>query len=187
MQKRFKNQLLRGFGIGLAACLFVLALPAVAVAAGSVHVTGTVADQGGSGIQGVSVTATDPGGVTVDFGPSFTAADGSYQLDVAAGTYDLHFTPPSGSGLNPVVNANFLVPVDETLNVVLTYPTFTFSGTLHDTAGRLLPAGSRVQILNSAHNAEATVDAAGNFSMAAIPGQYQMQFVNIPICYRADE
>ncbi|HZN18604.1 MAG TPA: carboxypeptidase-like regulatory domain-containing protein [Micromonosporaceae bacterium] len=83
----------------VAVLLFIAAAPAAANATGTLHVTGTVTDQSGAGVQNVSVTATALGGTAVLFGPVSTASNGGYQLDVDPGTYDIHFVPPSGSGL----------------------------------------------------------------------------------------
>src|SRR5215470_16860166 len=88
------------------AALFML-LGATSAQAASVHITGTVTDQSGQGVQNVSISATAPGSSTVSFGPSFTASDGSYQLDVDPGTYDIYFTPTSGGNFNPFVQRNF--------------------------------------------------------------------------------
>src|ERR1700752_2695489 len=74
-------------------------------ATGSIDITGTVTGPSGSGIASASVYATDPGGSTVDYGPVETANGsngstlGAYDLPISvAGTYDIHFIPPNGSG-----------------------------------------------------------------------------------------
>ena len=64
-------------------------------AQGSLQITGTVTDPNGNGLNNVSVYATNPGGTTVEYGPTTTASngtsDGTYELDVDPGTYDFHF------------------------------------------------------------------------------------------------
>lgn len=122
---------------GLLATSLVLLGHGSAEAAG-IQITGTVTNQSNAGVQNVSVTATAPGGTSVLFGPIVTAADGSYQLVVDPGTYDLHFTPPGGSGLNPVVDPNIVVTADQVSNVQLentTLATHVLSGTLTDQNG----------------------------------------------------
>src|ERR1051326_302307 len=120
MSARIKNRSSQWVTFALALILLTFVAPARAFASGSVHVTGTVTSQAGGGVQNVSVTATAPGGSTTLFGPVLTAANGSYQLDVDPGTYDIHFVPPAGSGLNPIVDNNIAVNSDQTLNVLLT-------------------------------------------------------------------
>ncbi|WP_203914371.1 hypothetical protein, partial [Rhizocola hellebori] len=78
--------------------------------------------QAGGGVQNVAVTATAPGATTTLFGPVLTATNGAYQLDVDPGTYDIHFTPPTGSGLNPIIANNLAATTDQTLNIQLTPP-----------------------------------------------------------------
>src|SRR5689334_11766760 len=97
-----KRFFVRLAGPSLLAFLFVLAGASGAQAA-SVHITGVVTNPIGGAVQNVTVTATAAGGSTILFGPSTTAANGSYQLDVDPGTYDFHYLPPSGSGLNSAV------------------------------------------------------------------------------------
>src|SRR5689334_16758843 len=74
-------------------------------AADTVLVSGTVTNQSGQGINNVSVSATDPGGTTILFGPTSTISDGTYTLGVDPGTYDFHFVPQNGTGLSSVVDS----------------------------------------------------------------------------------
>ena len=69
-------------------------------AADTLHITGTVTDQGGNPVSNVSVYATDPGGSTpIDYGTITSNVSGYYDLQLSvAGTYDFHYDPPSGSG-----------------------------------------------------------------------------------------
>ncbi|HEX3082314.1 MAG TPA: carboxypeptidase-like regulatory domain-containing protein [Candidatus Saccharimonadia bacterium] len=174
--------MLRLAGPGLLAVLFALfGLGAAAAEAASVHVTGTVTNQSGSGVQNVSVTATDPGGTTVDFGPSFTAADGSYQLDVDPGTYDFHFVL-AGGAYNPVVFNNFTVFTDQVLSVQFTPVIHQLSGTVRDAAGN--PVGGVQVSYNVADNSiggTGTSDNSGHYSMqlpAGVYGLVQVSTVN---------
>jgi hypothetical protein len=82
-------------------------------ATGDIAITGTVINQNGDGVQNVSVYATDPGGSTVQYGPSITASDGSYELYVEAGTYDFHFDPAGDSSLNAVIESDVTVLNDQ--------------------------------------------------------------------------
>src|SRR4029077_4286980 len=89
-------------------------------ASGSLGISGTVTNQSGAGIPNVNVTATNPGGTVVDYGPATTASDGTYTLDVDAGTYDFHFDAAGGSGFNSIVDSNVAVSSNQTINVDLT-------------------------------------------------------------------
>ncbi|HSX34631.1 MAG TPA: carboxypeptidase regulatory-like domain-containing protein [Candidatus Saccharimonadales bacterium] len=141
----------------------------------TIHVTGLVTNQSGSGVANVAVTADTPGTTTVAYGPSTTASDGSYELDVEAGTYDLHFTPASGSGLNPVVQSNVTILADQTVNVQLanTPPppptTHVFSGNVQTAAGQPL---SNLRI-NLGGGAGITNNGTpGHFSFSVLAGVY---------------
>jgi len=122
----------------------------------------------------VSVTATSPGGTTVEFGPSPTGTDGSYALAVDPGTYDFHFTPPAGSGLNPVIDSDVTVSASQMLNLQLTSITHALSGTVSDGRGGTVP---NVQLSissadNSGQGGTTRADANGNYSILAVPGVY---------------
>jgi protocatechuate 3,4-dioxygenase beta subunit len=110
-------------------------------AQGSLAITGTVSNQSGDGVQNVSVYATDPGTSNVDYGPTTTASDGSYELDVEPGSYDLHFDPSSGSGLNNLVDRNVTVSSDQTVDIQLytAASTYTLSGAVTDSNGNPVP------------------------------------------------
>ena len=145
--------------------------------AASIAITGKIVDQNGNGVQGVTVTATDPGGTTVDFGPTTSAQDGSYELDVDPGTYDLHFDPPSGSGLNPIVEPSFTASENQVLDVQLTPPAptrYTVSGFVEDSAGNPVP-----DVFVGFHNgqvgqgAAAFTDDTGFYSVTLPDGDWQ--------------
>ncbi len=146
--------------------LFGLFSTAVVHAANAFSITGTVTDQNGHGVQNVSVTATAPGGSTVQFGPSTTASDGSYQLNVNAGTYDIHF---DATGYNPVVQSNFSVASDQVLNAQFIPIVHTFSGTLRDKAGNPI-VGAHVGFYNN--GISSCTDANGHFSVTVSSGEY---------------
>lgn len=143
-------------------------------------ITGTVTAQDGSALQDVSITATNPGGTTVEFGPSVTASDGSYQLSVDPGVYDIHFMPPSGSGLGPFQSNSLNVTGNQVLNVQLVSAppppptTHTFSGTVDNASGNPV-AGATVVITatdGSGNTGRSSTDASGNFSITVPVGTY---------------
>jgi hypothetical protein len=179
--KSFRFYLLGTVVLGL--MLGLLSWSGLGLAQGSLQITGTVTNQSGSGVQNVSVYATDPSGSTVEYGPTTTASDGTYQLDVDPGTYDFHFDPASGSGLNPVVDSSVTVSANQTINVVVepSIQTHTFSGTLTDANGNPL-SGMGVTISNStdSNSAEGVTDANGNFTMTALADTYNNISLSFP-------
>jgi hypothetical protein len=132
----FKKYLLRLAGSGALGIFFAL-FGYVATAQAAVHVTGTVTDQSGAGVQNVTVSATDVGGTTLQADPvSTVGTTGSYDLVLdLPGTYDIHFTPSSGSGLNPIVVGGYSAFTDQVLSVQLLPTTHTVSGTITDNFG----------------------------------------------------
>jgi len=179
MYKRVKRCFLRLVCSGLAAFLFVLGLASIANAAtAGVHITGTVTTTAGNVLANVSVTATDPGGTAVRFGPSLTNASGSYQLDVDSGTYDFHFVPPAGSSVDPIVFEGVTVLADQVLSVqlVIVVSPHVFSGTVRDVDGGPV-AGALIQLkaLPSGPYTSLFTDASGQVS-ATVPGaEYQIK------------
>lgn len=139
--------------------------------------SGTVSNASG-GVSGVAVTVTPPGSSSVSYGPSTTDSQGSYSLQVTSGQFDVHFAPPSGSGLAPVVQQNVDISADKTLNVQLVPAVHQFTGTLKDQAGNPF-AGVTVSISQSPFGqavTSATTDANGHFSMSASAAAY---FLNV--------
>lgn len=174
--------LLRLAGPSLLA-IFMSVTGAVGAEAASVHVTGTVTQPGGGGVQNVSVTATDPGGTTVLYGPSFSAADGSYVLDVDPGTYDFHFVPPGGSGLNPALVSNFTVFTDQVLSVQFVPITHTLSGTIRDTNNNPVPGVAVFIHRESPAPVQSYVlqsSANGSYSFTLPMGVYRLDRINLP-------
>lgn len=149
-------------------------------ATGSIAITGTVTNQSGAGVANVSVTADAPGTSTVEFGPATTASDGTYTIYVDAGSFDFHFDPPSGSGLNPSIDSGMTVANDQTINVQLTMITYTLSGILTDQNGDPLPIAV-VRVIVSGEHGYST------FKQTSSNGAYSMQlppdFYSVSISY----
>jgi thiamine phosphate synthase YjbQ (UPF0047 family) len=140
-------------------------------AAGDIQITGIVTNSSGTNMDDVSVYATAPGTTDVDFGPVTTASDGSYELDVTAGTYDFHFVPATGSGQGPVVDGNISVLNNQTIDVQLEPATYTYSGTLYGDNGNPI-SGLQVEVDGSAGSGSATTNSNGQFSMTVPAGIY---------------
>ena len=143
---------------------------------GTEIVSGTVTSQDDNGIADVSVTATDPGGTTVDYGPVTSDDNGNYSLDVEAGSYDFHYVPASGSNFSPIIDSDVTVNENQTINIQLP-PTYTFSGTLTDSNGD--PLSGVTIALNSASSGQGvgntTTDSNGQFSISAVSGTYNIE------------
>jgi hypothetical protein len=153
-------------------------LPGVAHASGSLHITGTVTNQTGGGVLNVAVTATAPGGSTTLFGPSLITTNGTYQLDVDPGTYDIHFVPPEGGRLNPITSSNFVVQTDQTLSVQLTSPSHTLSGTVRNGDGQPLPSMQlNFRLTSTGSQLQVNTDANGHYSAIANAGVYYLNTV----------
>jgi Fibronectin type III domain/Putative Ig domain/Carboxypeptidase regulatory-like domain len=158
-------------------CTICTALNPPLAKAASASIVGTVSDAGGNGIAGVSVTATVPGGVTVQSGPVLTSSGGAYELDLPTGTYDVHFDPPNGSSFQPVIADNVVVTADQVLNIQLVNIMHTFSGTIRDQDGNPIAVqGINVNLYDAAGNFVATTqtDSAGRYSVSAAPGAYRV-------------
>jgi hypothetical protein len=156
--------------------LFGLFSPVFAQTVDAVQLTGTVTNQSGSGIENVSITATAPGGSTTLFGPSITLSNGSYQLEVDPGTYDIHFNPPVESGFSSAIAVNQSITANKTLNFVLVAvgAPLTFSGHLYDALGNPLQF-QQVTLSNSNGGGTATTDASGFYSIPQLSsGNYQL-------------
>jgi hypothetical protein len=169
---------------------------AVALASGSLAVTGTVTNSSGAGVANVTVNADAPGTTTVDFGPVTTASDGTYTLYVDAGSYDFHFDPPSGSGLNSMDDSYVTISGNQTLNMQLNTTVsgyHTISGTITDQNGNMVSTYSPnsygnsdtwwVYIWYSGGGSSYQTkfnESTGQFSLSAPANAYDMFQINIP-------
>lgn len=143
-------------------------------ATGAYSINGTVTNSSGSGVANVQVSATAPGGSSTLYGPATTASNGTYALAIDTGTYDIHFDPPAGSGLSPIVRSNVMVALaDQTVNVQLLPVTHTFSGTLRDVDGNTI-AGASLSFPLGAGGVTSTTNSSGHFSITIRAGVYSL-------------
>lgn len=177
--KRLVGTLRTGVLVGLLS----LAIAAVHTGANSkvhadpaIQVTGKVTAPDGSGVANVTVTASPSSGVGTGFGPATTAADGSYNLSVDAGTYDFHFAAPSGSYFTSTTQANVTVLSNKNVSVQLTPVSRTLNGTLLDASGNPL-AGATILLINKDVSKVTTTDASGNFTVQAEAGKYEVDIM----------
>lgn len=143
-----------------------------------IQITGTLTTNSGSDVSDVSVYATDPGTDNVEFGPVTSADDGTYDLPVEAGSYDIHFDPPASDNMSSITDSGVMVVDDQTINEQFTAPNYTYSGILTDQNGDPL---SNIQIvLISTTGGPTEVDeytgSTGAFSVSAPAGTYTVQF-----------
>jgi hypothetical protein len=136
-----------------------------------IDITGTVTNASSQPEANISVYATDPGTDTVDFGPVTTGQDGTYDLQVAAGTYDIHFDAPSGSNLNTTVDSNVTVLADQTINEQLSITTATFSGVFTEGA---IPGMLLTLTATDGTTVSGYVGADGSFSITAPSENYML-------------
>jgi fibronectin type 3 domain-containing protein len=178
MIQQVKRRVLLTVVMAMVVALAALGVPGTALAVGSVRLAGSVTDQSGAGVTNVAVTATAPGGSAVLFGPSLTAANGAYTLDVDPGTYDIRFVP-SGGGLNPITSNSLNLLTDQTLNVQLTPPTHVLSGVLRDGSGVPVPSMQMVfRLVSTNTSVVATTDVNGRYSATVSGGVYYLAQVN---------
>ncbi len=148
----------------------VLALMAAnAAATQAFTVSGTVTAQGsGQGVPNVEVLVTESGTSNEVALPTTTAANGSYSVSVPAGTYDVTFTPPTGSEFGSLTDRDEVVSGNTKVDVLLVPAgSATFSGVLFGEGGVPL-AGTEVHVGNESLR----TNSSGEFSGTFAPGKY---------------
>ncbi len=100
--------------------------------------SGKVTNPNGAGIANVDVDLFDSNGNPVGILTDKTDVLGNYNLNqpfgLPAGTYDIAFAPPSGSGLAPVINLGYVLAGNQVFNDSVPFG-FTLSGFVRDTGG----------------------------------------------------
>src|ERR1039457_2124633 len=128
--------------MGLGVMLLAFALMAVSASAAQAYtVSGTVTAQAtGLGIEEAAVTVTEPA-TGIEVASTNTNFAGTYGLEVPAGTYDISFTPPVGSGYTGVEDRGEAVLANRTIDVEFAplSGSVTFSGVLYGEGGVPLP------------------------------------------------
>lgn len=164
----------------LAVVYVLLQSTATVGATGTIHIQGTVTNQSGSAVEGVAVSAVDTSNEATVFDGATTAADGTYDLTVEAGTYDVHFVPTSESQLQSAVANGVVVSEDQTVDMQLSPVTHTFSGTVYEANGHVIP-NLQVALLDAAGQSVmgvGTTDSDGHFSVVAPAGVYTYLVIN---------
>lgn len=134
---------------------------------GALNLTPTVA------AEGASVYVTAPSSNAILYGPVVTNSVGSYSLQVgASGTYDIHYVPPTGTGVAKIVDSSVAVSSNQTINKTFSAITRTLSGTLKDKDGNPMPS---VKIkLNNNNSWQSTTNSNGEYSISAPAGKYYL-------------
>lgn len=141
------------------------------------HIVGTVTNQSGTPLNGVRVTAIDPGSGYLGGQDVYavTASDGTYDLNVQhAGTYDIIFTE-STYVYGAFVAHNVTVQNTQTVDAQLSSETHTITGTIKDENGNPVP-NLRVNMRSALNiyglNYTARTSATGQFTITALAGYY---------------
>lgn len=141
----------------------------------AVTVSGTVRDNSAAPVVGALVEAVDPM-TTLVAGSDSTDATGYYTLSIQTGTYDIHVTPPAGSGFQPAESPGQVILADTVLNFVLVPSGIAaLSGQVLDALGS--PVANQYLNLYPAGGGSSTTrvtDALGNYTFQVAPGDYQI-------------
>ncbi|HWG08403.1 MAG TPA: carboxypeptidase-like regulatory domain-containing protein [Solirubrobacteraceae bacterium] len=146
-------------------------------AAGAYSISGTVKSQStGVGVAETQVIVRKSSNGN-QVATALSAFDGSYRTkpSISAGTYNIEFVPPIGSGYQPFNVHEEVVQTNVTLNVELVPgnpASVTVSGVVRDAAGAVLPY-ARVSFQNSSGNGYAEANNEGIFTTSKMaPGTY---------------
>src|SRR5262245_58814238 len=94
-------------------------------------ITGVVLAEGGAPIGNVDIDFIDLcSGDNVFLASDHTAADGTFNITIAAGTYEVHFVPPPGSPLCAGEVQDYVVSASAGMGVVTLHPGTLVSGTV---------------------------------------------------------
>ena len=159
------------------------------VSALSYDVSGTVTNASTAvPVVGANVYAYAPGTDTLEASTT-TQSDGTYNLSIASGNYDIRFVPPSSTGLDSVVDPNVSVDEGVIVNEQLTTQQYTFSGTLTDSTGYRITSATVALIDVYGDKFPGTTNSGGNFEVAVKPGMYSLSVSGslvVPNTYIAD-
>lgn len=156
---------------------FLIGLPASSLLA-QLSLSGKVTNQANVGIANVKVdiyesaTGSKIGGTATDI-------SGNYSLLVPAGTYDVTYDPPSGSGLAPQMVSNFTISNHTVLNVSLP-PGFTLSGRVTNNMAVGVDSVDinviDVNTGNKLFTPRDNTDINGNYSVVVPAGTYDLVY-----------
>ncbi len=159
------------------ASLLLAALPAAA----ALTITGTVKNEAGTGLANVDIDLIDLcTGVNVFLVNDKTAFDGTFSVVVNPGTYDVRFTPPTGSTVASSEIGNYTIAANTNFGTIVLHPGFVVSGEVRDTSGvgissvalrfTNLATGKRVYVSKD------LTTSTGSYSMRVLPGSYDIDY-----------
>ncbi len=159
-------------------CLLVLAGAASADTAAAFTVSGTVKSQStGFGLAETEVVVREVSDEE-EVAYARTAMDGSYSTapSISAGTYNIEYIPPFGSGYQTFIARGEQISKETTLNVTLVNSSSVqFAGVLRDSVGEGL-VGDNVRLLSgSSVVGQVETGSGGVFSMTVSPGTYRWE------------
>ena len=164
--------------LGALALAAALALPATTLAA---TITGVVRTEAGVGVGNVEINLIDQcTGTNIFLATNHTAADGSFSVSVANGTYDMHFIPAAGGTLVAGDFPDFVVSANANMGIVTLHPGRLVTGTVLTPS---LTAAANVDLkwVNVAtdHHTFLTktlTDAAGQYAVRVPSGTWKIDF-----------
>ena len=161
------------------ALLLGLALAAPASAA-NLTITGTVKNEAGVAVGNVDVDFIDAcTGDNVFLASDHTAADGTFSISIAAGTYDIHFIPPAGT-LAAGDRQDVVLSANTNLGIITLVAGRLVSGTILTPS--LTPAANvdlkwvNVTADHRVFLSKTLTNASGQYSVRVPPGTWDVDF-----------
>ena len=158
----------------IVAALCLLSAGVMQVNAAGFTVSGTVTTNSGSPVAGTTISVIDPtSGSTV--ATATAAADGTYSLSVAGGSYTMQAVPPSSTGFQTATYYGLNISSNSIVNFVLVPPgAVTVGGHVYDEFGIGVP-NQVVALFTGNTFFHGTTDSSGSYSMQVTPGPYQIE------------
>ncbi|MFN7965578.1 MAG: IPT/TIG domain-containing protein [Acidobacteriota bacterium] len=165
---------------GLGVVLVLLASLAL-TAAHAATITGTVKNEAGAGLGNVDIDFIDLcTGDSVFIASDKTAADGSFSVVVANGTYDIHYTPPTGSVVAAGDRQDYVVSGNANLGITTLHPGRLVSGTVKNSSG-VGVANVDLKWVDQATDhrvfmGKDVTNASGQYSIRVLPGTWDVDY-----------
>ena len=158
-------------GVALGGLVLVLLIAVVGAQTQTITLSGTVSSAVGP-LAGAVVSGVDPiSGSTV--GSDVTVGDGTYTLFLPPGTYDIHVTPPAGSGLGPAVAPGRAIYGNTNLDFVLIEAGGArLSGRVFDGAGQAVGGQYIALSAPTLPSSETRSAADGSYALSVQAGTY---------------
>lgn len=159
----------------------VLAAVLAVVSTHAATITGTVKNEAGAGLGNVDIDFIDLcTGDSVFIASDKTAADGSYSVVVANGTYDIHYTPPTGAVVAAGDRQDYVVSANANLGVTTLHPGRLVSGTVRNSAS-VGVANVDLKWVDQATQhrvfmGKDVTNASGQYSIRVLPGTWDVDY-----------